>query len=411
MTFCDLKVLSHQWYNTSMAQRKKQFRKIVIVVDMSAGASARDVLSGIFKFVNTGYPWSLRLIQLPGESLKQSIPGSIASEADGMIVTCEPDRESLAAIAETDVPTVFVDVRHPQFERKAGRVAFVRNDNEGIGRAGAKYLANLGSFNSFGFVPDIENRTWSVLREQTFRNELEGRGFAVRTFGEGSPCLAEDRTRLIAWLKDLPKPAAVMAAFDFRATQIVDACSEAGIRVPGQVALIGVDNDELLCQSANPFLSSIKPDHVHEGFLAAAELHRLFRSRARACRRESFCRIRGVVERESTKATPPAAILIRRALAFIAANATTNLRVDEIASELGVSRRLLERRFRALRGESLKERILQERLAVVKRLLKTTSRSCTKIAAECGFPNANYLPHLFRRETGQTMSNFRSNAD
>lgn len=390
-----------------MIQRRKQFRKILIVVDMSAGASARDVLSGIFKFVNAGHPWSLRLVQLPGESLKQSVSGPIASEADGMIVTCEPDRESLAAIAKTAVPTVFVDVRHPLFERKTGRVAFVRNDNEGIGHAGAKYLANLGNFNSFGFVPDIENRTWSVLREQAFRNELEGRGFAVRTFGEGSPRLAEDRSRLIAWLKDLPKPAAVMAAFDFRATQVADACSEADIRIPEQVALIGVDNDELLCQSTNPILSSIKPDHVHEGFLAATELNRLFRAGPRAHRRESFCRIRGVVERESTKAGPPAAILIRRTLAFIAANATSNLRVDEIASELGVSRRLLERRFRTLRGESLKERILQERLAVVKRLLKTTSRSCAKIAAECGFPNANYLSHLFRRETGQSMKAFR----
>ena len=392
-----------------MVQRRKQFRKIFIVVDMSAGASARDVLSGIFKFANAGHPWSLRLIQLPGESLMQSLSGSIATEADGMIVTCEPDRESLAVIAKTDIPTVFVDVRHPEFERKAGRVAFVRNDNEGIGRAGAKYLANLGNFNSFGFVPDIENRTWSVLREQAFRNELNGCGFAVSTFGEGSPRLTDDRKRLIDWLKDLPKPAGVMAAFDFRATQIVDACSEAGIRIPEQIALIGVDNDELLCQSTNPFLSSIKPDHVHEGFLAATELNRLFHAGPRAHRRESFCRIRGVVERESTKAGPPAAILIRRTLAFIAANATSNLRVDEIASELGVSRRLLERRFRTLRNESLKERILQERLAVVKRLLKTTSRSCIKIAAECGFPNANYLTHLFKRETGQSMRDFRSN--
>lgn len=387
-------------------QRKKN---VFVVIDMSAGISAREVLSGIFKFANTGRPWSLRLIQLPGESLAATVADSIEANVDGLIVTCESDDLSNRMIAAaTSVPTVFVDVRNDLFERRRDKVAFVRNDNEGVGEAGARYLATLGDFNAYGFVPDIDGRPWSTLRERTFRRTVEARGRAVHTFAGGSRHPSEDQAALVAWLRALTKPAALMAAYDFRATQVAEACTEAGLSIPEQVTLIGVDNDELLCTSVTPALSSVKPDHVHEGYLAAVELDRLFRRGRRATRREVFCRISGIVERESTRPGPPAAALIRRALAFIDANVLTNLRVGDVAAGLGVSRRLLERRFREIRGESINDCVLKRRLAVVRRLLKTTKRSCAKIAAECGFPSANYLSHLFVRKTGMSMRDYRA---
>lgn len=310
--------------------------------------------------------------------------------------------------AATSVPTVFVDVRNDLFERRRDKAAFVRNDNEGVGEAGARYLATLGDFNAYGFVPDIDGRPWSTLRERAFRRTVEARGRAVHTFAGGSRHPSEDQAALVAWLRALTKPAALMAAYDFRATQVAEACTEAGLSIPEQVTLIGVDNDELLCTSVTPALSSVKPDHVHEGYLAAVELDRLFRRGRRATRREVFCRISGIVERESTRPGPPAAALIRRALAFIDANVLTNLRVGDVAAGLGVSRRLLERRFREIRGESINDCVLKRRLAVVRRLLKTTKRSCAKIAAECGFPSANYLSHLFVRKTGMSMRDYRA---
>ena len=388
------------------ALRKKN---VFVVIDMSAGISAREVLSGIFKFVNAGCPWTLRLIQLPGESLAATVAGGLEKSVDGLIVTCESDDLSNRMIAAaTDVPAVFVDVRNDLFEGRGRRTAFVRNDNESVGAAAAGYLASLGDFNAFGFVPDIDGRPWSTLREQAFRRTLERRGRVVRTFDGGSKHPAEDLSRMVAWLRTLPKPAALMAAYDFRATQVCEACACAGFRMPGQVALIGVDNDELLCTSVTPALSSVRPDHVREGWLGAVELDRLFRLGRRAARREVFCRISGIVGRDSTRPGPPSAALIRRAIAFIDANVHSNMRVTDVAANLGVSRRLLERRFREIRGETINDCILARRLAVVKRLLKTTRRSCAKIAVECGFPNANYLSHLFARKTGLSMRAWRA---
>lgn len=386
----------------------KNAKKVIVIIDMTASAPARDVLSGIFNFVSSRRPnWLIRLIQLPSESLLTTISKTIDEEVDGMIVTTSAGEAANAAIAASHVPTVFVDVRNPLFEKRRDAVSFVRNDNEGIGAAGAKYLASLGSFNSFGFVPDAEQRAWSVLREKAFTRAVAARGTRAHVFARSSLQMAEDRKSLVAWLKRLPKPAAVMAAYDYRATQVCEACAEAGLRIPEQVAVIGVDNDELLCLSTTPPLSSVKPDHVDEGFQAGMELVRLFRLGSRAKRREMFCRIQGVVERDSTKPGPPSAALIRRAIAFIDANAKTNLLVDTVASGLGVSRRLLERRFRESRNESIHVYILSRRIAIVKHLLRTTRRSSAKIASECGFPNANSLSHIFARVVGSSMRDYR----
>ena len=381
-----------------------------MLIDISAGASARDVLSGIFKFVNAGHDWTLRLIQLPSETPLSAIGSEIDREIDGLIVTSAADETTNRAIAQAKAPTVFVDVRHPLFEQRTSSVSFVRNDNEGIGALGARYLANLGGFNSFGFVPDVDGRAWSTLREKAFVQEVRSNRGRPYVFRSGSNQVDEDRRNLVVWLRRLPKPAAVMSAFDYRAVQVREACAEAKLHLPAHVALIGVDNDELLCLSTNPPLSSVRADHVAEGFQAAVELQRLFRLGARAKRREMFCRAHGVVERESTKAGPPTATLIRRAVAFIDANARTNLRVGTVADALGVSRRLLEKRFSEVRGETLHGYILAKRLSIVRHLLKTTGRTSAKIAAECGFPNANALSHIFARETGQSMRDYRSSA-
>jgi len=390
--------------NRSRHDRKKVF----VVVDMSAGLPAREVLSGIFTFVNTGHPWSLRLIQLPRDSLAAAVGGAFDGSVDGLIVTCESDAASTELIATAQVPAVFVHVRNALFEKKNCKAAFVRNDDEGIGKTGARYLAALGDINAYGFVPDVEGRIWSTLRERAFRAEIEKGGRAVHTFANGSKRPAEDQANLVAWLRNLPKPCALMAAYDYRATHVAEACQEAGLSIPEQVALLGVDNDELLCSSMTPPLSSIKPDHVREGFQAAVALDRLFRLGARAKRREFLCRMKGIAERESTRPCPPAATLVRRALAFIGENAHVNLRVGDVAAALGVSRRLLERRFRTIQKKSVNDCILSQRLAMVKRLLDTTSRSCSKIASECGFPNANYLSHLFTRKTGLSMRQYRT---
>lgn len=315
----------------------------------------------------------MRLIQLPHDSIASALTREIDDAIDGIIVTTD----------------------------------FVRNDNSGIGAAGADYLAALGAYNAYGFVPDVDGRAWSVLRERAFARTLKAHGQRVSVFRQGSHRLGEDLRNLGSWLRRLPKPAAVMAAYDYRAIQVSTVCAAAKLAIPRQVTLLGVDDDVLLCQSVKPALSSIKPDHEAEGFQAAAELQRLFRLGARARRREVFCRIVGVVERESTKAVPPAASLIRRATAFIDGHLKAKLRVADVARAVGVSRRLLEQRFREVCGETVHDYTLRQRLELVKSLLRNSRRTGVRIAEECGFANANSLSHIFRRATGRSMRDYR----
>ncbi|MGN0832731.1 MAG: substrate-binding domain-containing protein [Kiritimatiellia bacterium] len=350
----------------------------------------------------------MRLIQLPHDSIVSALTQEIDAAIDGIIVTTPMDETSTRLIAQSPIPAVFVDVRNAAFESRAGASAFVRNDNDGVGAAGADYLSSLGAYNSYGFVPNVDNSAWSAQRERAFTRTIKAQGHDLHVFRHGSHQLGEDLRNLSAWLKLLPKPAAVMAAFDYRAVQVSTACAVAKLEIPRQVTLLGVDDDVLLCQSVKPPLSSIKPDHEAEGFRAAAELQRLFRLGKRAKRRETLCRIVGVVERESTKACPPAATLVRRATAFIDGNLKTNLKVDDIAGAVGVSRRLLEQRFREVRSETVHGYILRQRLKLVKSLLKNTRRTSARIARECGFANANSLSHIFRRATGCSMRDYRN---
>ena len=144
--------------------------------------------------------------------------------------------------------------------------------------------------------------------------------------------------------------------------------------------------------------------------MAARELDRLMREGKRGRRRTVCCRVKGIVERETTHPAKPAESLVKRALEYIDRNAKRPLKVKDVVSHLKVSRRLLELRFRESRDISVLDAINERRLREVKKLLKGTRRPIVKIAAECGFADAAVLSHLFTRVNGCSMSDYRSNS-
>jgi len=156
-----------------------------------------------------------------------------------------------------------------------------------------------------------------------------------------------------------------------------------------------VDNDELLCNSSRPTLSSIQPDHEGLGRFGAEMLDCLMAGRKIPKRIPTSVRSTGVIERDSTRIVPPAGYIVREALAFIKSNATKGIGVDDVVRHLGVSRRLLYLRFRQMHGKSIHETILDTRLALARQKLAKTTLSLAQIATECGFGSANRLSHLF----------------
>ncbi len=219
---------------------------------------------------------------------------------------------------------------------------------------------------------------------------------------------AEEENDLTGWLKAIPKPAAIMVACDRRAMQVLEACQMNNIDIPGQVAIVSVDNDEMYCECVSPTVSSLDPDFENEGYLAAAELDRMLRKKANVPAKTIITPAGKIVERESTTPIPTSALLVQKALDFIKNNAHKGIGVKDVVEELGVSRRLADLRFQQYSGKSILETINDQRMTRVKRLLSTTPLTIGKIATICGFNSPKHLSVSFRKKFNCSMSDYRN---
>ena len=385
-----------------------RIRKIVLVPRL-IHASWREFLKGFLDRARIHPNWSIRLLQSPDELTPEHVDDILANGTDG-IVACESiPVESKMCLKSMNIPLVVIGMKDDDFERKTGGTVFIRNDDEDIGRFGAKYMLSLGNFASWGFVPNQKATYWSELRQKGFIDELSSSGKKTEVFiSEPASGAPGDSASLSRWLISLQKPAAVMAAYDGRARHILEACIEAHIKVPQQVAILGVDNDPLLCDFATPSITSIAPDHAKEGQIAADTLATLLRNPRKNISKTILSSAKRIFERESTAHISPSATLVKRALAFIDRNCGNPIRVKDVIDYLGVSRSLADLRFRETRGETLSQAITRRRLEEVARRLAETHLPIHKISTSCGFSNVNHLKNLFRRHYGKSMREWRS---
>ena len=385
-------------------QKKTQKIRNVIVAANLADASWRDFLTGFFDYARTGVHWDIRLLQSVEELAREA---SNLIHADGIVSGIRADDKTAAAFSETKVPLVLIGMEDERLIRRAGTTV-IRNDTVDIGAFAARHLLSLGRFNSFGFVTTNTNESWSALRAQGFRDVLGANGLDLHLFRTNFvPGSSEDLVRLTRWVNELPKPSAIFAAYDRRAIHVLSACKNAGLSVPGQVAVIGVDNDRLLCDFADPPLSSVAPDHEEEGRIAAKTLDEMMNRRQRKRPSAILITRKRMVERESARQTKPATALLRRATDYIVRNAARNIKVPDVARHVGVSRSLLDLRFREANGRTTAAFIAETRLTEVKRCLRKTKQSIRSISRICGFSNPNHLKNLFKRHFGISMREYR----
>jgi len=208
------------------------------------------------------------------------------------------------------------------------------------------------------------------------------------------------------WLKNLPRPAGVFACYDNRALQVLEACQLCGLDVPNEIAVIGVDDDEVLCHLCNPPLTSVLPNARLTGFEAAAQLSRLMHGERFASLTHYIEPIR-VVERQSTDASAVADPKIAAALRYIDEHACEGIDVSDVLRAVPVSRTLFDRRFKTLLGHSPHHHIVSKRIERAKNLLIDSDLSIAVIAELAGFLNASYLSTAFRRETTLTPYSYR----
>ena len=393
------------WYNHAhMKSANHRIHRIWVYLNLSY-ASGRDILYGISRYARVNAHWNIRLIPFSGEDGRHPFP--LPDEADG-IISSEP----LAAdAAKSSIPLVVIGTREKWLGRRMRSLVFVRNDDAAIGRFGAGFLKSLGKFRSFGFVPTNTPYYCSILRGEGFHAELKKsnvtdvREYCAERAVDGTD---EDIKALGKWLADLPKPAAVMAVHDLRATHVLEAANMMKIKVPEQMAVIGVDNDELLCDFTSPQLTSIYPDHVKEGELAAATLQAMLKKGDSRHTRTFRSNAKSIVERESTRHISPATHLAEEAMSFIRHNALKGISAADVAKHLRASRRLCDLRFKECHGVTILETILKIRFSELKRRLASSNTSIGKIIAACGFTCESHAKRMFRKRFGMSMREWRA---
>ena len=379
-------------------------RKKVFIALRMAGIAGQEKLSGIFRRLGENHDWDLTLVRTAAEFTPARMRAALREGYDGFILSIPDTEKTAALLATTDVPTVVMDIHSPVLERRTGNIVFIRNSSEEIGRAAANHLLAIGKFRSFAFVHNPSVLQWSVDRFKAFRETLRDNGVWCHELK--SP----------EGLQKLERPVGVFAANDDRGFEVIEFCHAHRLRIPEDVAVLGINNDTLICENCHPKLSSIQPDFEREGHLAAETLSKMMsaprQSNNRTIKQSNnqslFVGIRAVIRRESTAELSTSGKLVQKALAYIRKNALRGISVDDVAQHLKVSRRLADLRFRELQNTSIGEEIIRVRLAEVQRLLRSTKDPIDSISAQCGYGNANYLKNLFRKRFSMSMRDFRN---
>lgn len=366
-------------------------------------ASHRKRMMGIFRYVGASNIWDIRII--PNEDIlcRQLLTENPDERPDGIISGIPYSKQALNAINSSGIPFVGIGMADSELTARASKCGFVLNDNEGIGRSAAEHFLSLGDFRSYAFIPDTRGRNWSLLRGESFASALKAasRNFTMYQSAE------QDMATLAEFLAKLPKPAAIFAAWDGRGADVIHAAHKANLKVPEDISVLGVDDDDLICEHTIPTLTSIKTDAEGMGENAARMLDDLINGKGHGLPRTIQCPILGISERSSTHPTFPATNLIKRAITFIDAEATNGITPDDVAKHLKISRRLLDLRFQQYESKSVAESITDRKLKNVKQLLAKSRIQVKDAFRRSGFGNIAYATKLFKETFGMTPEKWR----
>jgi LacI family transcriptional regulator len=208
------------------------------------------------------------------------------------------------------------------------------------------------------------------------------------------------------WLNDLPKPIGIMACNDARALHLLNACHQTGILVPEEVAVVGVDNEEIFCELCNPALSSVAPDAKRIGYQAAELLDQLMSGQSPPSRRILIDPLH-VVTRRSSDTLAIKDRSVATALRFINEQALHGCTVTNVVNFVRVSRSFLERRFRQYLKRSPQAEIRRVQVSRIKQLLTETDFTLERISELSGFEHPEYMSVVFKRLIGQTPGQYR----
>lgn len=382
--------------------------KVALLIETARGYG-RDMLRGIVRYSRLHGPWAFYVT--PGD-FEQAVPKMRQWGGTGIIARIETRRVEQAILA-AELPTVVLDLSEEQLRpgHPLSQFCEVASDSAGAARLAAEHLLARG-FRHYGFV-GRPGRVWSDRRQQAFCQRIAEAGFQTHVYhgprAKRDQLWEREHGILAKWLRTLPKPAALMACNDDRGREVLESCRTAEIRVPEDLAVIGVDNDELLAELADPPLSSVALNAEAGGYRAAALLNDLMSGHAVGSRRLVVEPL-WVVTRRSSDMVAIEDPEVAAALRFLQDRAGMPIRVQDVVRHLHISRRALEIRFHRAIGRTLHAELQRLRLERAKRLLLETDLPVPKVAESAGYANASYLAQVFRQALGMTPAQFRRDA-
>jgi LacI family transcriptional regulator len=383
---------------------KGALRRLGLIYD-GRRAFDRKVMTGVAAWLREHQGFCLHVDENP------LTPGFGPWDLDGIIANVD-DQIVAKAVTASRLPAVGFGTGF-RFYKPEPPTPYLFPSGAGIANLAADHFVACG-LRHFGYSGYTHTSLggWSKAREDAFAVRLAEQGFKcsvwLEPMDEARPSMSP-RGGLTAWLRSLPKRTGIMAADDVLARRILEACRDSGIDVPGEIAVIGVDNDELLCGLGVIALTSIEPDALRIGYEAAELLDNIMRGK-KPGQLNVEIEPAGIVGRQSTESAIVRDRVVAKAMAIIQEGISGRIRVSEVARALAISRPSLEGRFKTEFGETVHGMMRKIQLERAKRLVADSDLPLKQVAVSTGFRSVQYMTTLFRREFGHPPAIYRHRA-
>jgi LacI family transcriptional regulator len=375
--------------------------QVALIIETSV-IYGRRILAGVARYLRSHHRWSIFIEQ---HQLGAPPPNWLTSGRWDGILSRPTDQAMARLFRRMEVPVVDLNDLHENLN-----LPWVGSDHAAIGRMGASHLLERG-FRNFAFC-GFANELWSQQRYTGFCSGIRRKNVPISLYetpwrGPSMPRWDKDIEQIVQWLITLPKPVAIMTCNDVRGLHVLDACNRAGLLVPEEVAVVGVDDEEIMCELCSPPLSSVAPNPDRIGYAAAELLDTLMAQKSPRQLRISVDPIR-VFSRQSTDVMTVSDWAVASAARYMREQALHGCRVIDVLQKVNMSRATLEKRFRKHLNRSPKQEIRRLQIQRIQQLLVETDFTLERIAELSGFEHPEYMSVLFKRETGQTPGKYRN---
>jgi len=372
-------------------------KRIILLVETSR-EFGRQLIIGVARYSRLNDPWSFYKEPI---GLLSSIPNLTSWKPDGIIM-----RDSLITkeLLKLKIPTVLA-IHSSSFPKY---LSVIKTDSLSIAKMASEHLIEKG-FKYFGFC-GFDNYDWSNERKQFFCHFNSEAGYKTHVYIQPKKNNTQDwekeQRHVSEWLRKLPKPVGIFACNDDRGQHILEVCKLTDFKVPDDVAVIGVDNDPMICDIGDPPLTSIALNVEFAGYKAAELLDKLINNK-KMSGQQIIVTPTHIVQRQSSDILATKDNEVASAICFIRENAKNKILVKDVVKTTGISRRTLEQRFRKTIHRSIYGEIRKVRVEWISKLLMETDLSISQITSLFNFTDVEHISRYFKKEKGIGLYQYR----